>query len=510
MGKNMKYIAAFLAVIFGLIAFIYTIGYFEMMVGLMTPTEIPIALEGTLEYFDIKSQIIGQDIGSIILILVCILLSSYFYSLYRRLSKRKKDTFDKDSIKAPFVLYLRSFVDDKTTKKRISVVNDVRSEEEVLVGVLSDIAPVYAIGDPRDKKMPLGASRIYVDDEHWKSTVIDMMNRAVVVVLRLGKTDSFWWEVETAIKNISLEKVMFVVPESKTFNNVAMLYKTLLEHNVDIKDLNVNIEKKNQGSISSFIYFDKNGQAVTNEVKTPRFTRLVLSYENILRDTLSGFREKFGLKTKRKRTVRWARIIEILIIGYIIFIGASKTFSDIFSLKYQMPYELVEKCIESPDFVNLYSNEINGTNLTWGIVNARKGSFGLEDEKYKLLFLVEARAIQLMSYDEFAQIQTAPKNMLLMIKKYVPGNYDSYVETLSDAAIIAVQYPDEIKELIQQYKQGIDALPQWVYDFANAEDMPEDEYEYMLKYNSIIMEHIDDSDIANILKILSSQAINKE
>lgn len=506
----MKYLSVVLAVIFGLIAFDYTIGYFEMLFGLITPTEIPIALEGTLEYFDIKAQLIGQDIGSIVLIVVCVILSSFFYSLYRRLNKRKKDTFDKDSIKAPFVLYLRSFVDDMTTKRRISFLNDVRSEEEVLVSVLSEIAPVYAIGDPKDKKMPLGASRIYVDDEHWKSTVTDMMNRSVVVVLRLGKTDSFWWEVETAVKSISLEKVMFVVPESNTFCNVATLYKILLEHNIDIKHLDVSIERKSQGSISSFLYFNTGMQAVTTEVKTPRFTRLVLSYENILRNALSGFREKFGLKTKRKRTVRWTRIMEILLIGYIIFIGASKTFGDIVSLKYQMPYEFVERCVESPDFVNKYSNEINGTNLTWGIVEARKGMFGLEDVKYKLLYLTEANAIQSMSNDEFGQIQVAPKNMLLMIKKYVPDSYDSYVEILSEAAIIAIQHPNTIKELIQQYKQNINAMPQWVYDFANSENMPEDEYEYVLKYNRKMIEHIDDDEIADILKTLSSQTINEK
>ncbi|MBR6591806.1 MAG: hypothetical protein IKK81_04180 [Prevotella sp.] len=506
----MKYLLVVLAVIFGLISFVYTIGYFEMLFGLITPTAIPIALEGTLEYSDIKMQLIGQDIGSMVLIVISIILSSFFYSLYRRLNKRKKDTFDKDSIKAPFVLYLRSFVDDKTTKKRISFVNDVRTEEEVLVSVLSDVAPVYAIGDPKDKKMPLGASRIYVDDEHWKSTVIDMMNRAVVVVLRLGKTDSFWWEVETAVKNISLEKVMFVVPESKTFSNVVTLYKILLEHNVDIKHLDVSIERKNQGSISSFLYFEADGQAITTEVKTPRFTRLVLSYENILGNALSGFREKYGLKTKRKRTVRWARIIEILLIGYIIFIGASKTYSDLVSLKFQMPYEFVEKCVESPDFVNKYSNEINGTNLTWGIVEARKGTFGLEDEKYKLLFLVEACAIQSMSDDEFSQLQAASRNMLLMIKKYVPDSYDSYVKILSEAAIIAIQHPDEIMKLIQQYKQNIDAMPLWVYDLANSEDMPKDEYEYMMKYNSIIVEHMDEDEIADVLKTLSSQAISEK
>lgn len=504
----MKILSVILAVIFGLIALVYTFGYFEMLCGLITPTDIPIALEGTFEYFDIKWQLIGQDVGSIILIVVSIILSSFFYSMYRRLNKKRKDTFDKDAITAPFVLYLRSFIDDKTTKKRISFVNDVRSEEEVLVEVLSDIAPVYAIGDPKDKKMPLGASRIYVDDEHWKTTVVDMMNRAVVVVLRLGKTDSFWWEVETAMTNIPLDKVMFVVPESKTFSNVATLYKILLNHDIDIQNLNVNIEKKNQGSISSFLYFDKSGQVITNEVKTPRFTKIVLSYENILRNALSGFREKFGLKTNHKRTIKWARLLEILLIISIVFIGSSKLFGDLVTLKYQMPYELVEKCVENANFVNKYSSEVNGTNLTWSVLEARKGLLGLEDEKYKELFLIEARTIQSMSYDEFDQIQTASKNMLLMVKKYLPESYDLYTEILSEAAIIAIQHPNEIKELIQQYRQNIDNMPEWVYDFVNNDEASEDEYKYMLQYNSLIVEHIDDDDIADILKTLSSQAMS--
>ena len=174
-----------------------------------------------------------------------------------------------------------------------------------------------------------------------------------------------------------------------------------------------------------------------------------------------------------------------------------------------MPYEFVEKCVESSDFVNKYSDEINGTNLTWGIVEARKGAFGLDDEKYILLFLIEARAIQSMSYEEFSKIQASPKNMLLMIKKYLPESYDQYTSILSESAIISVQHPDEVMSLIQQYKQNIDALPQWVNDFANSEDMPEDEYEYMLKYNSVIVEHINDEDIADVLKTLSSQSFKE-
>lgn len=148
--------------------------------------------------------------------------------------------------------------------------------------------------------------------------------------------------------------------------------------------------------------------------------------------------------------------------------------------------------------------------FTWGIVEARKGTFGLEDEKYKLLFLVEACAIQSMSDDEFSQLQAASRNMLLMIKKYVPDSYDSYVKILSEAAIIVIQHPDEIMKLIQQYKQNIDAMPLWVYDLANSEYMPKDEYEYMMKYNSIIVEHMDEDEIADVLKTLSSQAISEK
>ena len=38
-------------------------------------------------------------------------------------------------------------------------------------------------------------------------------------------------------------------------------------------------------------------------------------------------------------------------------------------------------------------------------------------------------------------------------------------------------------------------------------DLPNDEYEFMTLYNEIMIEHIDDEDIVDILKTLSSQAI---
>lgn len=504
----MKYIAGFLSLFFGLVAFLFTLGCFMLSIGMTDSIEIPIVVEGTIEYSEIKWQLIGQDLGSIVIAILCIILFAYFYSLYHRLNKRKKDTLNKDDINGPFVLYLRSFKDDTTTRKNASFLTDTRSEEEVMVEVLTEIAPVYAIGDPRDKKMPLGASRIYVDDDHWKSTVAEMAQKASVVVLRLGKTDSFWWEVEMAIKSIQIEKILFVVPESKTFNNVATLYKMLLENHIDISLLDIHIEKKLRGSISSILYFDQNGSAKTADVKIARFTRLFISYENVLRNTLVDFRAKFGLSTKRKQSVRVARILQVLLIVYILFIGFSKYYGDYVSLKYQMPYELAEECVQDSAFAAKYSGDINGTNLTWSIVEAKKGAFALSDEDYLILFMIEAKTIASVSYDEYEQINERPKNLLLMVKKYSSEDYSRYVSVLSEAATTAIRNPNVTKNLIQLYQSSMEILPQWVTDFNTSENDSLSEYEFVLTFNNAVLEHLDDEDISDVLKVLSSQNIN--
>lgn len=112
---------AFLSFIFGLVAFIYAIGYMMLFFGMMDAMEIPIVLEGTIEYSEIEWQLIGQDLGSIVIGVLCVVLFAYFNSLYHRLSRKKKDTLNKDDINGPFVLYLRSFKDDAATQKNVSV-----------------------------------------------------------------------------------------------------------------------------------------------------------------------------------------------------------------------------------------------------------------------------------------------------------------------------------------------------------------------------------------------------
>lgn len=179
----MKYIAGFLSLFFGLVAFLFTLGCFMLSIGMTDSIEIPIVVEGTIEYSEIKWQLIGQDLGSIVIAILCIILFAYFYSLYHRLNKRKKDTLNKDDINGPFVLYLRSFKDDATTRKNTSFLTDTRSEEEVMVEVLTEIAPVYAIGD-------LCKAYAYVKLLRWYRLFSDSYNDYFTVQLYINLLSS--------------------------------------------------------------------------------------------------------------------------------------------------------------------------------------------------------------------------------------------------------------------------------------------------------------------------------
>lgn len=497
----MKYLLAVSAILFGVISLLVFSGYLQMCLGLIEPMAIPIVLEGTAEYEEIEAQLVGQNVLVPLIGVLCMVFSIVMFSAYHRLNKRKKGIYNYQDISNPFVLYLRSFSDDCLTKKRISLVSDIRSEEEILVDVLSDIAPVYAIGDPKDKKMPNGASRIYVDDEHWKSIVEDLAKRADVVALRLGKTDSFWWEVDMVVKNLPLEKVLFVVPQSKTFSNVANLYKILLDNNIDIRTLDINVDRKLSGSISSFFFFNSNGEPVVRDVKMVRFARLFLSYENILRNALSLFREKYGLAVGKRLSFRLMRFLQVSFILGLLFIAGSKAFSDNVDLKYQMPYELAIESVKNPQFVAKYSSEINGTNLVWSLVESRKGMVALDDDDCRFLFAVETSVVMSMSEDELARIDEAPENMLLMVKKHEPEQYANYVLVLYKAVEHSLKDPKGIMQQIEDYKSSSYYVPQWFGEL-EYDSVEIGQNDYLRAVYSVMFEHIDDDGFSDLLKFI--------
>lgn len=512
----MKYLAMFLSWAFGVLTVLFLMSMSMMLLGVESP-DIPIVLENTDEYARIKWELVGCDFGQPIMLVVSYFLFAVTHSLHHRLRKKKCDTLNADAIEGPFVLYLRSFIADRITSRRISLFADIRSEEETLVDVLSEIAPVYAIGDPKDKKMPVGASRIYVDDGHWKTTVEKLSQKAVVVVLRLGETDSFWWEVEMAAQKVPLEKLLFVVPECKTFSNVATLYKVLLDNKIDIKSAGISIDRKSRGSISSFMFFGHDGTPVAKSVKIPRFTQIVVSYENILRNALAEFRAKYGLHARWGAAIRWVQLLQIVVVGSMFLTFVSLGVRDFTRLNCQMPYELLEKCVEYPEFTAKYSDKINGTNLTWAFVEAEKGSFWLPDSKYKFRFFTELKAQLAATSGECVQFFTEPRNSLLMIKKYVPECYDEYVGILAEAAILSIRLPGETDELIAAYQNKLNDLPQWMKEFLAHEselferranvDGHDNLGGVLRRFAKETARHADDHDFVDGLKVLRTITI---
>lgn len=504
----MKYIILVLLIIIGYFLACSTLSCFGIIP--FEPHKIPIVLNNTDEYTLAVASLIGWDFGSLFWFIISLIIFSYLFGAYRYLARKQKakSTVNKECVTRPYILYLRSFADEKATKKIIRRFSDSRSEEEMLIDAFSDIAPVYAIGDPADKRMPYGASRIYVDDSIWKSTVEELAVNAEIVVLRLGRTNNFWWEVNMALKKVPIEKIVFVIPWSKNFNNVATLYKILLEHNIDISSLNVTVDKKRYGSISSVLYFN-NGKPESQEIVFPRFTGVFLSYDNMLRNALAGFRENFGFHTKRKSPIIKSRVLTVILILTVILGTIGSFFGHLMELKYQRPYELVEECIKDQSFSSQFGNEVNGTNLTRAILGCIHGELLLSDSDFIQMYIIENNALSQMSVTECEQIYNEPYNLFLIIKKYAPEDYSEYVKLAAKAASKWMNNPEDGEAALLKYKLNIDNLPQWVYSFFDRyKDLSVEESDKYWREET--MKHIYEPGFSDVIKTIMAQNINAE
>lgn len=118
----------------------------------------------------------------------------------------------------PPVVYFRSFDDDRRfvlsskQRERSWGFKKYRTEEEQIVKVLKRIGPVVAIGDPEENVPLPGASRLYTTDDTWQAVAEDLLNRAALVVYRLGGTPGFVWEVKRGRKHLSPDRLVILVP----------------------------------------------------------------------------------------------------------------------------------------------------------------------------------------------------------------------------------------------------------------------------------------------------------
>ncbi len=121
----------------------------------------------------------------------------------------KADFFERNKM---FALYLRGFEnDDYSNKWRLVKKESKQFSEYLFTKILSKHCVCAAIGMTQELDAPLGAKRIYVDDETWKDDVAELMEKSHQIYILVNNRPSCIWEIETAVKFI--EKVVLIIDD---------------------------------------------------------------------------------------------------------------------------------------------------------------------------------------------------------------------------------------------------------------------------------------------------------
>jgi hypothetical protein len=192
--------------------------------------------------------------GGAQLLTVLLPLYAVFFWLFkigrRFLLRPAAETVTRDP--RPYVLYLRAFDADVTASNipehgsqvpwwRATGLMAIRmisprllfapplTEEEQIVRAFRDRGPVIAVGTPDEKTPPLGASRVYLDTDDWKSHVTELVRDAGTVVIRISEvasaapddflgvgagseiTQGLKWEVATAPLMVPPDRLFLLV-----------------------------------------------------------------------------------------------------------------------------------------------------------------------------------------------------------------------------------------------------------------------------------------------------------
>lgn len=171
-----------------------------LMICLISIGCIPVIFHG------IKSnEHLSYNIGAII---AGILLVVPIYHFGEFLFGTKK-IYDEKHIKYmdSFILYLRSFKDDK--KK---VLDEFR-----ILYLLQNYSKVFEVGRPNEfYPSNNGAQHLYIG-ENWKENVLTMMDKAVFILMRINTTDNYLWEFEQCHSKKLLDKVIFWITDLQEY-----------------------------------------------------------------------------------------------------------------------------------------------------------------------------------------------------------------------------------------------------------------------------------------------------
>lgn len=151
------------------------------------------------------------------------------------------------------ILYLRSFYEEFEPD---AVYYDKAKTDETLAQVLKTTGPLVAVGKPGDKLQPLGAIRVYFNDEVWREKVEALMAMSKLVIIQAGCTPGLEWEIATAIKRLKPEQLLFTFLSWQELDGVSRQskYEVFAGQLKSISSLT--LPERINGAY--FLYFDQN------------------------------------------------------------------------------------------------------------------------------------------------------------------------------------------------------------------------------------------------------------
>lgn len=108
------------------------------------------------------------------------------------------------------ILYLRPFHTDSRYTAPVNYRGKIyTSVESLLHAVLNEKGKMVAIGKPGEKLQPLGAKRVYADDNEWKQKVLMYLKEAQYVLLYIDFTPGVLWEIQQSLDGY-MDKVVLI------------------------------------------------------------------------------------------------------------------------------------------------------------------------------------------------------------------------------------------------------------------------------------------------------------
>lgn len=232
-----------------------------------------------------------------------LILGSIFLYRSRQLSTKILPA-DVHNIEAA-VVYLRPFSEDESHIKKLlpwKFISSFTSEEEQLSKVFKDFGQFIAIENPSKSLPTPGADKIHIGDAEWQKFVLEIFQKAKLVVIRLGSSQGILWEITNAIDLLEPKQLLFIATKLKSdeYNEL----KKAIRENYDIELPPITEIQGRRIGNGSFIAFNENWEPKVLPWKIPYFKRGISS-KRVYNHVLQPIFEKFQVPWKPTKNNIW-------------------------------------------------------------------------------------------------------------------------------------------------------------------------------------------------------------